>query len=64
MPTDVALTLFAISFLALGYLGLRPAEGKYVIAARLFTVLYFAFFWLMPVYTKIETVKTMPERLG
>jgi len=28
------LALFAISFLALGYLGLQPAEGTYVIAAR------------------------------
>jgi ubiquinol-cytochrome c reductase cytochrome b subunit len=59
----VALTLFAISFVALGYLGLQPAEGKYVIGARLFTVLYFAFFWLMPVYTRLETVKRVPERV-
>ena len=59
----VALTSFAISFLALGYLGLQPAEGKYVILARLFTVLYFAFFWLMPVYSKIEAVHEVPERV-
>jgi ubiquinol-cytochrome c reductase cytochrome b subunit len=59
----LALTIFAISFLALGYLGLQPAEGKYVIAARLFTALYFAFFWLMPVYTRIEAVKAVPERV-
>ncbi len=59
----VALTVFAISFLALGYLGLLPAEGKYVMLARLFTVFYFAFFWLMPLYTKIEAVKAVPERL-
>jgi ubiquinol-cytochrome c reductase cytochrome b subunit len=59
----VALTSFAISFVALGWLGLQPAEGKYVIMARLFAVLYFAFFWLMPVYSKLETVKAPPERL-
>jgi ubiquinol-cytochrome c reductase cytochrome b subunit len=59
----VALTVFVISFLALGYLGLQAAEGKYVIAARLFTVLYFAFFWLMPVYSKIDVVKRVPERV-
>ncbi len=59
----VALTVFAISFLALGYLGLQPAEGKYVILARFFTVLYFAFFWLMPVYSKVEAVQRVPERV-
>ena len=59
----LALAVFAISFLALGYLGLQPAEGTYVIAARLFTVFYFAFFWLMPFYSKIAAVKTVPERV-
>jgi ubiquinol-cytochrome c reductase cytochrome b subunit len=59
----VALTVFAISFLALGYLGLQPAEGKYVVLARLFTVFYFAFFWLMPFYSKVEAVKAVPERV-
>jgi ubiquinol-cytochrome c reductase cytochrome b subunit len=56
----VALSLFAISFLSLGYLGLQPAEGKYIIAGRAFTLLYFAYFWLMPVYSKLEDVKTVP----
>jgi ubiquinol-cytochrome c reductase cytochrome b subunit len=60
----VALTLFAISFLALGLLGLQPAEGKYVIVARFFTVFYFAFFWHMPFYSKIDPVKVVPERLS
>jgi len=58
-----ALTVFAISFLALMYLGLQPAEGTYVILARIFTPLYFLFFLLMPIYTKAESVKAVPERL-
>jgi ubiquinol-cytochrome c reductase cytochrome b subunit len=58
-----ALTLFAISFLALGFLGLQPAEGRYVLMARCFTLLYFAFFWLMPIYSKWEAVKALPERV-
>ena len=34
------------------WLGLKPAEGLYVMLARIFTVAYFAFFILMPfVYT-------------
>ena len=47
-----------------GYLGVQPAEGKYVIAARLFSVLYFAFFWLMPLYSKIDRVTPVTERLS
>jgi ubiquinol-cytochrome c reductase cytochrome b subunit len=61
--SKLALTVFAISFVALGYLGLQPAEGIYVFYARLFAVLYFAFFILMPVYTKLEQTKPVPERL-
>ena len=58
-----ALTLFAVSFVVLGYLGMQPAEGLYVVLARIFAVIYFAFFWLMPFYTRIDPVKPVPERL-
>jgi len=58
-----ALALFAVSFVALGYLGMQPAEARYVIAARIFAVVYFAFFWLMPFYTRIDPVKPVPERV-
>ena len=58
-----ALTLFAISFVVLGFLGLQPAEGLYVVLARIFAVIYFAFFWLMPFYSKFDAVKPLPERV-
>ena len=58
-----ALTIFVISFISLGWLGLQPAEGVYVIAARIFTVLYFAFFLLMPYYTTIDKTKPVPDRV-
>jgi ubiquinol-cytochrome c reductase cytochrome b subunit len=61
--SKAALTVFVISFIALGYLGLMPAEGTYVLFARIFTILYFAYFLLMPVYTKIEQTKPLPERI-
>jgi ubiquinol-cytochrome c reductase cytochrome b subunit len=57
------LGMFAISFIALGYLGLQPAEGVYVTMARVFTCFYFAYFWLMPLYTKLEQVRALPERV-
>ena len=59
----VFLAMFAISFIALGYFGLQPAKGTYVLLARVFTCFYFAFFWLMPLYTRVERVKRPPERL-
>jgi ubiquinol-cytochrome c reductase cytochrome b subunit len=59
----LALALFVISFIALGYLGLQPAEGLYVVLARIFAVIYFAFFWLMPIYSKLDPVKPVPDRV-
>ncbi|MFZ1100456.1 MAG: cytochrome bc complex cytochrome b subunit [Steroidobacteraceae bacterium] len=58
-----ALAVFAVSCLVLGYLGLQPPQGVYVVLARIFMVLYFAFFWLMPIYSRIERVKPVPERV-
>src|SRR6202045_3846447 len=58
-----ALALFAVSFLALGYLGMQPAEGLYVVLARIFAAIYFAFFLLMPFYSRIDAVKPVPDRV-
>jgi ubiquinol-cytochrome c reductase cytochrome b subunit len=57
------LLLFAVSFLALGYLGLQPATPEYTRAARIFTVFYFGFFLLMPWYTKADKTRPVPERV-
>ncbi len=59
----VFLFAFAISFIALGYLGLQPATTAYTNAARVFSLIYFAFFILMPWYTKIDPTKPAPERV-
>ena len=67
----IALTLFVVSFLVLGWLGTQPTDflgaiGKTdvaVILARLFTLTYFLFFLLMPWYTKIDRHKPEPERV-
>jgi ubiquinol-cytochrome c reductase cytochrome b subunit len=58
------LIAFAISFLALGYLGLKPATTAYTNAARVFSLVYFAFFILMPWYTKVDQTKSVPERVN
>jgi len=61
----IALWTFAVTFLVLGYLGLMPATGGYVTAARIFTILYMAFFILMPIYTSpaFEKTKPVPTRV-
>jgi ubiquinol-cytochrome c reductase cytochrome b subunit len=58
-----ALALFVISFIGLGYLGLEPPSDLYTLLARIFAVIYFAFFVLMPWYTKLDKVKPVPERV-
>ena len=59
----LALSFFTISFVVLGYLGMQPAAGIYVVLARLFTVVYFLFFLMMPFYTRFEKTKPVPERV-
>ena len=59
----IALTIFTISFLALGYLGTQPATGLYTLLAQIFSVLYFAFFFLMPIYTSLDKDKPVPHRV-
>ena len=58
-----ALLTFAVTFIALGYLGLKPVTPEYTLAARIFTVVYFAFFLAMPFYTKNERTKPVPDRV-
>jgi ubiquinol-cytochrome c reductase cytochrome b subunit len=57
------LTIFTISFLALMWLGLQEVSTVYVWLARIFAVGYFAFFWLMPWYSRWDPVKPVPERV-
>ena len=59
-----ALVVFVVSFIMLGFLGTRPATGTYTLMSRIFTVLYFAFFLLMPFYSKIDKTKPVPERVN
>ena len=59
----IALTLFVIAFIGLGILGILPATELYTWIARVLTVVYFAFFLLMPWYTKHDTYKQEPERV-
>ncbi len=59
----IALGLFLIAFIGLGVLGVLPVSPLYTVLSRVFSVVYFAFFLLMPWYTKNDTFKPVPERV-
>jgi len=58
-----ALASFTISFLMLGWLGMQPATETFTWMARFFSVVYFLFFILMPIYTSNDNDKPVPERV-
>ncbi len=58
-----ALVVFVLSFVCLGVLGLIEPTGMRIILARGFTLLYFAYFLTMPVYTKYESHRSIPNRI-
>ena len=54
---------FVVSFIVLGWLGVQPVTPLYVLLARIFTILYFAFFILMPWFSTLGKTKEVPERV-
>ncbi len=58
-----ALAIFIVSFFILGYLGILPPTPGRTLAAQICTIIYFAFFLLMPIYTKIDRCKPVPDRV-
>jgi len=61
--SKVWLGIFVVSFISLGYLGVVPATPVSTLMSQIFTILYFLFFLLMPIYTSIETCKQPPKRV-
>ena len=62
--SKIALTLFVISVFVLGWLGTKTPTPLYTTLAQIFTVIYFAFFLLMPWYSKIDKCKKEPKRVS
>ena len=53
--------LFFVNFFILGYVGMLPAEGLYLLIARIGLIYYFGFFLIItPFIHKIETPKNLP----
>lgn len=55
--------IFVVSFIALAWLGMKPASDLYTLLSQVFTVLYFAYFLLMPIYSSLDKTKPVPERV-
>lgn len=57
--------IFVVVCIGLGWLGAKPAEGAYVIAARILTIYYFAhFIIILPVLGWIEKTKPVPNSIS
>ena len=57
--------LFFVNFFILGYVGLKPAEGLYLLIARLGLIYYFGFFLIItPFINWIEKPKTLPASIS
>ncbi|MET0067378.1 MAG: cytochrome b N-terminal domain-containing protein [Candidatus Thiodiazotropha sp.] len=63
MITKVMLGLFVVDFIMLGYLGTQATTALYTILAQVGTAFYFAFFLLMPIYSKLDKTQPVPERV-
>jgi len=58
-----ALGIFVVSFLILGYLGVLPPTPARTLVAQICTVIYFLFFLLMPIYTRLDKTSPVPDRV-
>lgn len=59
----IFLALFVVSFFILGYLGIQPPSDMGTLISRICSIIYFAFFLLMPFYTKIDKCRPEPDRV-
>ena len=57
--------IFVIVCILLGWLGAKPAEGIYVIAGRVLTFCYFAYFIIvLPLLSRIEKPRPVPNSIA
>ena len=55
--------IFMVNFLVLGYIGTQPPSPPLNITSQIGTLLYLAFFFLMPVWSRLGTFKQVPDRV-
>jgi len=63
MPFKIALAVFLVAFFTLGYLGMKSVTDGRTLTAQICTIIYFAFFFLMPWFTRMGETKPVPDRV-
>ena len=58
-----ALTIFVITFIVLGYYGVQTVTPVGTVISQIGTLLYFAFFLLMPWYSVMDKTQPEPDRV-
>jgi len=61
--TKVMIGMFVVVFIVLGWLGTQASTPVLTLLAQVCTFLYFAFFLLMPIWSKMDKTKPVPERV-
>ncbi|MDZ4348781.1 MAG: cytochrome bc complex cytochrome b subunit [Xanthomonadaceae bacterium] len=61
--TKLLLAIFVVGFVVLGWLGMQSGSATQTFWARLFTFYYFAFFISMPIWTRMDATKPVPDRV-
>jgi len=61
--SKIWMLIFIVSFVVLGFYGSQAPSDLGTIMSRVCTILYFAFFILMPFYTRMEKTKPVPDRV-
>jgi ubiquinol-cytochrome c reductase cytochrome b subunit len=62
-PFKLGLAVFVVSFFVLGVLGTKPVSPTSTVLARISSLGYFGFLLLLPVISRFEVTKPLPERL-
>jgi len=63
MLNRVMLLLFVVSFLILGVLGVKSPTPERTFLAQICSIFYFLFFLGMPIWSKMDKPKPVPERV-
>ncbi|CAN5328514.1 cytochrome c1 [soil metagenome] len=57
--------IFVAVCIGLGYLGAKPPEGIYVVAGRVLTFAYFAYFLIvLPILSRVEKARPLPNSIA
>ena len=55
--------VFMINFVILGYIGTQPPSDLLNIISQVSTLIYLAFFFFMPIWSRLGTFKEVPDRV-